>query len=755
MATTKVAETTRLAKALVDARTIDDVETIIRLAEKIHGPLGLRPVGDRPNNSGTIRVGSDPALGVVERTVNAMDDVLDLGHAEHPGDIPDSPRQAASMWFGVPKTGLADMTEEERRKLGTLIQVWLDESGEAKRPTLGIQDLGLGQAPEHFPKTLLSLNESNKWGQLWNMGTYGQGGAVTFGFCKASIILSRRHPNFLDGGSDAIGWTIVRRIEDPRAQRYPNYQYLVEQNQDVLSIPADSIPELPHGTRVIHIAYDLQGWTGPFTTGLWQFLHSAMFDPVLPFLVTGKRKKESSYGSRIIIGNAARLEKPDKARGDLEVAHKDSVERDLGKTYGAVSFNYWVLRRPADSASTTDPAAAYVRPDSAVSMTLFGQRQDTQARSWIKDNGKLPFLYKNMVVQINADRLTSVAKNEVFASTRERATKSDLLTTIYDQLAYVLRNDEQLSKLNHDERERLLARSTTAANDKVRQRLAKFIKTKLQDITKIGKGGKGNGKNGTKKYPPGGKADRDIGDSTLPNVPTYLLFKSKIVRLRQGAGGYTWVELNAKNGYLPNHDDDLSFSWDGADPGNYVRLTMRSKLLGGATRWFFEASGDSPLKEYIFRATLVTPNGVLTDTTTIKVVPAPPSDKKEKGQEPETGPKVEWVHKGEWDDHGFNAKVVGSVDEDQEGTIIWVNRDLDLLAQSLSSRDLTKEQVDTRATRYLFPVACALWLQQHSLKNTEPRPSDDYLTGEMRRVSEAVLVAIDPDVDVAKEQSEL
>ena len=47
-------------------------------------------------------------------------------------------------------------------------------------------------------------------------------------------------------------------------------------------------------------------------------------------------------------------------------------------------------------------------------MTLFGQRQDTESRVWIKDNALLPFLYKNMVVQIDADRLTPIAKRERF-----------------------------------------------------------------------------------------------------------------------------------------------------------------------------------------------------------------------------------------------------------------------------------------------------------------------------------------------------
>lgn len=754
MVRAKVDEKT-LALRLMESKTVKDVDDILAMAEDLYGPLHRRPVGDRPNNSGTIRAGSDPALGVVERVVNAMDAMLDVGHEEHPKDTPKSPREAAELWFDVLKTGLADMTKEQRRELGSRIQVWLDESGDSKRPTVVIEDRGIGQAPARFPATLVSLNEQNKVGQPWNMGTYGQGGAVAFGFSEATIIISRRDPRFRGGDPDKIGWTVVRRVEDPSAQALPNYQYVVDRTNEVLELDPSLSPSFDHGTRVIHIGYDLQGWTGPFTTGLWQFLHAALFDPVLPFLLTGKRKKERTYGSRIIIGNAARLQRPEKARGDLDVAHRDSVRFDLGERYGSVTFNYWVLRRSPESNTSTDPAASYVRADSAVSMTLFGQRQDTQARAWIKDNAKLPFLYKGMVVQVNSDGLTPVAKSEVFASTRERATKSDLLSEIYDRLASVLRNDDVLKQLNHEEKERLLAKSTSAASEKVRQRLAKFVKTRLQGLTKPGKGSVEVGTGGRRKSGSGGKGHRDTSDAHLPNVPTHLRFKSDSVRLYQGTGGYTWVDIDAKNGYLPAHEDDLTFGWEGKDPGGEVRLTMQSELLGGLTRWFFEAGGQAAVGDYTFTATLYTPNGVLTGSVVVTVAVPPESKAKKKGSEPETGPDVQWVYEADWPDHnGMDALTVGYVTEDAEETIIWLNRDYAALKKALAARDLTPEAIDTRATRYQYPIACALWLQHHELKNTEPRPDETYEKAEKQRLAEAVLVAIDPDVDVAMEESE-
>jgi hypothetical protein len=159
--------------------------------------------------------------------------------------------------------------------------------------------------------------------------------------------------------------------------------------------------------------------------------------------------------------------------------------------------------------------------------------------------------------------------------------------------------------------------------------------------------------------------------------------------------------------------------------------------------------------DYTFRASLLTPNGVLTDTTTVAV--SSPAKPKAKGTEPETGPRVEWVNRDQWDDHdgALDADTVGYVTEDEEETIIWVNRNLDLLDAALASRNLTAEQIETRATRYQFPVACALWLQQDALKKANPRPDDNYLKAEMERLAEAVLIAADPDVDAALEESEV
>lgn len=762
-----------LAELIWRAQTPGEVEQIVKTAEKHYG-IKRVPVG-RNNNIGTIRMASDPGLALVERITNGFDSLLEMAVLLNPGAEPQSPEEAAQLLYGVPAGGLGDMTDADRRALATNLIVSMHESGVAKRPTVRVEDAALGQHPDDFSTTLLSLNEENKVGKQYTMGTYGQGGSVTLGFSEWTVIVSRRHPKLLDGKPDCIGWTVAFEEEtDPAKNVLPRYVWIVKADGTTLRLPPSTIPELEHGTRITHVRYDVQSLTGPFTTQMWQFLHAAVFDPVLPFILTGDRKsdphkKSGAPDDRVIIGNAARLNNIDKAKGDLVLGAYDSHDIDLGPEYGSVAMSWWALVRPEGSTSKSDAAGAYVQANSAVALTLHGQRQDAERRAWIKDKAMLPHLYKNMVVHINANRLRPLGRRELFASTRERATESELRHLIYDTLAELLRTDPELKRLNHDEKEKLLRRSTAATNEKVRKRLGKFIKTKLKGVVKptgaqSGSGTGGAGKGGTKSGDDKGKdkktsggsngGGRNTDDTHLPKVPTEVRFESKALRVAQGFNGYVWVLIDAKNGYLPEHDDTLDVVFTGPDPDK-LHLHSRSRLLGGKARWSVRATADAPMGDYTMSVKLMTSNGLLKAEIPVNVV-EPPDPKKQPqgGSEDDTGPDVRWVFKNTFDEMGMTVQTVGRVDEDDESTIIWVSRDFSLLANALSSSRYTAEQVQTRAERYQYPVACGLWLQHHEQKSAEPKPEESWLAGEMHRLAEAVLVAMDPDVDLAGVESE-
>ena len=76
---------------------------------------------------------------------------------------------------------------------------------ERGQSSIVLEDCGIGQHPEDFPDTLLSLGGSNKISKPYLMGAFGQGGSSTFAYCPYSVIVSRRHSDCLDG-KDRLGW---------------------------------------------------------------------------------------------------------------------------------------------------------------------------------------------------------------------------------------------------------------------------------------------------------------------------------------------------------------------------------------------------------------------------------------------------------------------------------------------------------------------------------------------------------------------
>ncbi len=746
-----------LATAVNTATTVEDVKTIIAAAEKELGGLHWRDVGDRPNNAGTVQIASSAAAALIERITNPIDGMIELKAAGHTGDMPTSPREAACQWFGIPRGGVSEMTDSERRKLAENITVILEDSGEADRPTVCITDRGIGQHPDDASRTLLSLNENNKIGQPYLQGAYGQGAAASYRFSRFTVIVTRRAPAFNDGRPDIVGFTMVWEDPgDPNVQKLPTYRYLVDASREIPAFAPDALDDREwHGVRVTHVAYELRGYTAAYTqpkNGVWALFHSALFDPVLPFLVGGNRPVDvkavkGSNSTRVVIGNVARLDSPSGPHGDLEVSYRNSERFDLtkvtGRDLGSFSINFWVLQRPPGSTSTSDPTASYVGTDNAVTMTLSGQRQDAESRTWLKNRTDLPFLVRNLIVQVDVDGLSPLAKRELFASTRERAVDSDLRDRLYAEVATCLKGDGELRRSEREERDKLLAQSTEQVDEKVRDRLRKHIQTLLKnksrnikqvDIVPDNPGGGG------------GKSQRDIDDSHLPAAPTSIVFVRDPITIKRGGTTNVWVEINAKNGYLPDHEADLSVIFDSALGGKVADIA-KSRLLGGRSQWRFQAAADMPLGDFDVEAVMVTPSGVIRATATMRVIePDKTKPKTTTVQKPDNGPEIKWMHRTSWDGLSWTARTVGEVRVDSDQTLILLNREQRLLEKALDhNKKLTKEQIQTRAGRYLFPVACALYEQYEAAKEMTDAPSSEYITGELERLAEAVLLVIDQD----------
>lgn len=341
------------------------------------------------------------------------------------------------------------------------------------------------------------------------------------------------------------------------------------------------------------------------------------------------------------------------------------------------------------------------------------------------------------------DGITPIGKRELFSSTRERAVDSDLREQIHAEVATVLKQDAELRRLEREERDRLLARSTEQVDEKVRERPRKHIETLLKNKTRKMK------RTETVPEPTGGDGGhrrRDTDGSQLPSVPTGMRFMRDPITIKRGGNTTVWVEIDAKNGYLPDHEDDLTVSFD-TGLGGKVTDVAKSHLLGGRSLWRFQAASDTPLGEFTIEAILVTAPGVITTASTLKVIePARTKKRTITREEPDKGPVARWMHRDAWDDLGWDSRSVGEVRVRSDETLILLNRDQRRLEHALDrNKKLTKEQIETRAGRYLFPVACALYEQYDAAKESKHPPTPEYVKGELERVVEAVLLVIDQD----------
>jgi hypothetical protein len=276
------------------------------------GHLHWVPVGLERNNAGRIQLAGSPENPIAERTVNAIEAMIEMSRQLEllEGDVPApmSPKDAVRRYFELPP--LAEVPRmkqmigvkkprEHARDVARKIRVRLVRDKEERQYTVEIGDDGIGQTPEHMHSTLLSLGGSDKDDKPYLIGMFGQGGSSTYAACEYSWIVSRRHPQLLDGGSEGIGWTVVKRVT-VKGRRITYFAYLAAHPDGrVPVLPGSAADEIgfAHGSRFAHVKYNF-GTSEPAAT-LYKSLNHLLFNPVLPFeLYTGPdRKADPMYGN--------------------------------------------------------------------------------------------------------------------------------------------------------------------------------------------------------------------------------------------------------------------------------------------------------------------------------------------------------------------------------------------------------------------------------------------------------------------------
>ncbi len=740
-----------LLRALLAATTSDDYRKILEdIGDHAHveldehfGPFNLswHAFGNNESNNSSINLATKPGRSLTERITNATDAILEDRARENVA-LPQSARDAAQQWFGrpvsSPDNGLFNWDYSEggydRR-----IAVVVTDSGTKTAPTVDVIDEGIGLSPETFPQTILSLQSGNKIKKLHVMGAFGQGGASTLAFCDCALIVSRQRDN-----PRVVGFTVVRVAKLGGGYKEDCYAYLcLRDPSGTLSVPScqlddgplplypeqdpSKIPAFRHGTLVRHVSYKLpklEGSLSPSTGNLYHYLHSSVFDPLLPFRVIDLRG--SKFNNQIVTGSRNRLMKLTQSQVPAEGASGEETGTELrhhremeflvppGSLDASIGVEYWVAFNYRKSKKPGGPPELraqshelYVQPGYPIVGTLNGQNQGELGSALLREIG-LSMVARHIIIHIDATRADSRVRRELFSSTREGFKDGTILTGLTQTLQKMLKEDQTLYEIERELTERLAKREAQSTSEEVKRQVVKLLQEaglQLQQegpTTEPAEGEGGKDKTTATTVRKG----RPRKQSPLPTLPFPDVTMFNIVAPQSKLS----VRIHDSEVVLVETDADAEY-------GNQRRLGIRtepscleeagnSPLRGGRVRWRLRPRATAKAGDVgRIIVTITKPDGTqLSDAIDFEVLPAlEVHGRKAKGFVPP-----------------FDIVAINPVDNAETWNQVWTEIPDDSSADRLASVAYKPLRAGGGITVYYSTVFGPFQDQMDKLKNDSP-----------------------------------
>lgn len=723
-----------LLTTLLSATSTQQVANALAAYVAANPTSSFEPVGRNSNNRGSIEVASDAGRSLIERVTNMLDAILELEHEKHGGHpIPRSPREAASIWLGVPeREGLAGLSNRQRQDLASRAVVRLEPGEGSQSRIVTVIDRGIGIEPDRLESTILSLHGSNKIEKHYLAGTYGQGGSSTFAFCQYAAIISRRY------NSSRIGFTVVK-YEDLPAERFKTgrYVFLAKDNAPLEVEVRDEA--VNYGTIVRHFGYDLTGYTsvlGP--RSVYGTLGRVMFDPVsaIRFENRVNNWNRTIKGARNAL-NGAVDEGDEETRGPNLDHNVPMFNVDLGD-FGSIGIEYWVLAQleAAKGRGRTRPAANFVDPAKPIILTHNGQNQGELSGRLISDdkNGAdLPYLQTQgrLICHLNCDRLSPAAKRMLFSSTREHSREGFILDKIRTELVSALKADDELVRLNAEAREQSLKQQDENARRSLRRQVARLLRIggALRELS-----------GGVQEEVEGGKATHGRRSHGKPesielrDPPTYINIvwdEDKSIPFYAGQRRYVRIETDANSDY--HNPFDRNESKVNIAVGGDLRVFGTSPLKAGRMRIGIEGAENIPVgSSGSIRVELYRPGmATLSDEREYRIVETPEPRKQERQSSipefevvPVSGPTDE-----QWD---YVCGDSDDADVSRHASNFLMNEGILYVYYSESfprfARELKVFEQQGEALAASFRARYEMWLAVHSLlmyQEAEAGPTHD------------------------------
>jgi hypothetical protein len=686
-----------LAKRFLEAVTIQALSGLIEeMKDTAQSGVAVawKPVGGNDNNLAIINLGSDPAAGVVERITNAVDSVLDLEWMQHkqPPHIM-SPRAAVDAWFDIRDGKLSQLTASDVRKLEEIskrVEVTLRDSDRNDRPTVDIRDTGTGILPQDFGDTILSLNKNRKLKKLFLAGAFGQGGSTALAYSDYTVIYSRKHAD--DGTAHSFAFTVVRfNAGDPNVDKHGVYEHAVDRATGHPFIADISIEDFPAGTLVRHLTMDVGKYSAVMTapTGsLWFLTHNYLFDPVLPFRIQDARTGKNET-ARTVTGNYRLL-----SQGTNTEYQREATRNFKG---GCVTLKWWVLSPEGDKAK--DRSKQYVLPSKPIIITYNGQKQGDFPNTVIKDDLKLPYLDRYLIVHLDCDRLDAESRRQLFPTTRENIRDTPIGDDLRSLVVETLSEDEELKRLDKERKRRYLSQDDSSTVENIRKRLARRISLHT-------KGSGGVPANlptpGHDRIPPAPREPIPVQDP-----PTFLKIVSKSPRPVYAGRGFSikfQTDAHADNFQKP--DSFLAV----ITPPTVAHFAGTANIQQGHGIAYFKTLPDVAIDSRASLTLELRPprSTALSDKVEIEVVAQPNVGGGNKGDAPSPNINPRWVQDGDqfWIDNDWNTGHVAKVTREEDSIDIYVSAGNENLAKLLArAQRQGTAAVDTIKNHYLEHIS--------------------------------------------------
>ena len=530
--------------------------------------VAWRPLGDRESNFATVHLTAYPEVSLVERITNSIDATFERLAEETPElKRIRSPREFSEKALGFTGGVIADSIKRRKKTVAmeSGVDVTLWDGDVQDSPTIDISDDGIGLSREEIPQTILSLNQSNKITKWYLMGRFGQGGSTTFAFTEFSILISRK---FYD--SKEVSFTVVKFQPPAHDEKDGKYVYMVSSADNLpISVRVEDsklLDSLNFNTLVRHVNYRIGKQN---LLSLYGKLQYYLFDPVLPFKLVNQQIGAYQERLRRIYGSRDRLNRSDfiEYRSEIQVPSSEIH-------YGTIMIRYWLFKRKTDPAQKM----TFIDPDYPIVVTYYGQSHSVLPRRFLNEC-QLPYLLKDLVVQIDCDLVNDVGRRALFPSTREAIT-SEGSAIIKRMIVEILSNSRELKDLNRQREEEFLSEGFTREKDEMRRNLAEMINRILPGRIALHGGNKGEGDKkpvspeSITELPP--EQEIEIEFVASKDFPTFIKIMNKANPLVFRPNQSFRIEIlsDAPNGFLASNQAYFSL---GDEADKYLTISYFQK----------------------------------------------------------------------------------------------------------------------------------------------------------------------------------